>query len=81
MAKEDVASREARLEERTSFLDAKEKDISSREENLMATLHGKDDELEGLVHERTKELEGKHKAALDAVSSESVAQLKNVDDN
>jgi hypothetical protein len=49
MAKEDVATREARLAEHATLLNAKEKDISSREENLEATLRSKDEELEALV--------------------------------
>ena len=49
MAKEDIASREVRLAEREALLNANEKDISSREGNLEATLCGKDEELEALV--------------------------------
>jgi hypothetical protein len=41
MAKEDVAAREVRLAEREALLIAKEKDISSREGNLGATLRNK----------------------------------------
>lgn len=55
MAKEDVAAREAHLAERTTLLDAKEKDISSREESLEAALRAKDEELEALVQQHTKE--------------------------
>ena len=64
-----------------AFLDAKEKDISSREENLAATLRGKDEELEGVVWQCTKELEDKHMVALDVLSSESAAHLNKVADN
>lgn len=41
MAMEDVIAREARLVESTTPLDAKEKDISSQEEKLEATLNAK----------------------------------------
>ena len=49
MAKEDIAAREAHLVERAMLLNTKEKYISSREENLEATLCRKDEELEALV--------------------------------
>lgn len=78
MAKEDVAAQEVRLAEREALLNAKEKDISAREGTLEATLRGKDEELEALVQQRTKDLEDKHKAALDTLSLDSAAQLKKV---
>jgi chromosome segregation ATPase len=81
MAKEDVAARESRLTERTTLLDATEQSTSSREENLEAALHAKDDELEALVQQRTKEQEDKHKAALDALTTDSAAQLKKLADD
>ncbi|XP_044339216.1 nuclear matrix constituent protein 1 [Triticum aestivum] len=81
MAKEDVIARQARLAECTTLLNAGEKDVSSREENLAASLCSKDKELEGLVRQRTKELEDKHKVALDALSSDSPTQMKKVVDD
>ena len=81
MAKEDIAAREIRLAEREVLLNAKEKDISAREGTLEATLCGKDEELEALVQQRTKDLEDKHKAALDALSLDSTAKLKKVADD
>ena len=57
MAKEDVIAREAHLAKRAMLLNAREKDISSREEKLKVTLRGKDEELEALVQQHTKELE------------------------
>ena len=44
-----IAAREVRLAEREVLLNTKERDISSREGNLEATLRGKDEELEALV--------------------------------
>jgi chromosome segregation ATPase len=81
MVKEDVAAREARLVERPALLNTKEKDISSREENLEATLRNKDEELEALVQQRTKDLEDRHKAALDTLTLDSAAQLKRITDD
>ena len=42
-------ARKARLADRKTSLDAREQEISLREEKLKATLHTKDDELEALV--------------------------------
>ena len=81
MAKEDVIAREAHLAKRAMLLNAREKDISSREEKLEATLHGKDEELEVLVQQRTKELEDMHKVSLDALTTDSAAWLKKVADD
>jgi hypothetical protein len=81
MAREDVIAREARLAERTALLDGKEKDISSREEKLEATLRAKDEELEALVQQCTKEREDRHRAALDAVTTDSTVQLKKLADD
>ena len=49
MAKEDIAAREVFLAECEALLNAKEKDISTREGNLEATLCRKDEELEALA--------------------------------
>ena len=49
MEKEDVAAREARLAERTTLLDTKDKDMSPREQNLEDALRGKDEELQAFV--------------------------------
>ena len=73
MAREDVTAREARLAERKALLDAREQGIYSREEKLEATLHAKDDDPEVLVQQRTKELEDKHKVALDALAANSTS--------
>ena len=75
MTKKDVIAHEARLEERKTRLDAREQEISLREEKLGATLHAKDNELEAVVQQRTKELEDKHMSAFDTLATNSVAQL------
>ena len=49
MMREDVMAREARLADHKASLDAREQEISLREEKLKATLHTKDDKLEALV--------------------------------
>lgn len=80
MAKEELAAQETSLAEREALLDAREKEISAREGNLEVALRGKDDELEALVRQRTKDLEDGHKAALDALTQESSTQLKKISD-
>nr|XP_020188977.1 fibrinogen- and Ig-binding protein-like [Aegilops tauschii subsp. strangulata] len=80
MGKEDIAAREVRLAERKVLLNTKEQDISTREGNLEATLYDKDEELEALLQQRTKDLEDNHKATLSALALESSAQLKKVTD-
>nr|XP_040249461.1 atherin-like [Aegilops tauschii subsp. strangulata] len=47
-------------------MNSQEEDLAAREERLAAMLHGKDEEVEKLVVQRTKELEQWHKEALDA---------------
>jgi hypothetical protein len=81
MTREDVIAREARLADRKTLLDAREQNIALREEKLEATLRAKDDVLEVLAQQRTKELEDKHKAALDALAANSAAQLKKLADD
>ena len=81
MAKEDIAAREAHLVERAMLLNAKEKYISSREENLEATLRNTDEELEALVQQHTKDLEDRHKVALDTLTLDFATQLKKIADD
>ena len=76
MMREDVMALKTCLVDSKALLDAKEQEISLREEKLEATLRAKDDDLEGLVQQRTKELEDNHKAALDALATDSASQLK-----
>ena len=49
MTREDVMAREARLADHKASLDAREQEISLREEKLEATLRAKDDDLEAIV--------------------------------
>ena len=66
-------ARDMRLVERKASLDAREQEISLREEKLEATLRAKDEGLEALVQQRTKELEDKHGAAPDALATDHAA--------
>ena len=76
MVGEDVMAHEARLADQKASLDAKEQEISLREEKHEATLRAKDESLEALVQQRTKELEDRHEATLYAFSVDFVAPLK-----
>ena len=76
MMREDVMAREARLADHKTSLDAREQEISLREEKLEATLRAKDENLEAFVQQRTKELNDKHGAALDTLTTDHAAQLK-----
>ena len=77
----DDMAREARLADHKASLDAREQEISLREEKLEATLRAKDDDLEALVCQRTKDLEDKHGVAMDAIAADSAAQLKKLTDD
>nr|XP_020194144.1 uncharacterized protein LOC109779957 [Aegilops tauschii subsp. strangulata] len=76
MTREDVMAREARLVDHKASPDAREREISLREDRLEATLRAKDEDLEVLVRQRTKELGDKHGATLDALIADHAAQLK-----
>nr|XP_020159534.1 uncharacterized protein LOC109744774 [Aegilops tauschii subsp. strangulata] len=76
MMKEDVVAREGRLADHKASLDAREPEFSLWEGNLEATLHTRDESLETLVQQRTKELKDEHGAALDTRATDHVAQLK-----
>ena len=81
MTREDVMAREARLADHKASLDAREQEISLWEEKLEATLRAKDEELEALMQQHTKEQEDRHKAALDALTANSATQLKKLADD
>ena len=81
MTKEDIIAQEARLAERKALLDAREQCIALREEKLEAALRAKDDDLEALMQQRTKELGDKHQASLDTLTIDSAAQLKKLVDD
>nr|XP_020166580.1 uncharacterized protein LOC109731614 [Aegilops tauschii subsp. strangulata] len=81
MMREDVVARERRLADHKASLDAREQEISLREENLEATLHAKDQSFGTLVQQRTKELKDEHGAALDTLSTDHAGQLKKIVDD
>nr|XP_020156401.1 tropomyosin alpha-3 chain-like [Aegilops tauschii subsp. strangulata] len=79
--REDVVARERCLADHKASLDTREQEISLREENLEATLRAKDESLEILVQQHTKELKDEHGVALDTLSTDHATQLnKLVDD-
>ena len=55
----------ARLQHQV-VLNSQEEDLAAREEKLTATIHDKDEEVEHLVVQRTRELEQRHEEALNA---------------
>ena len=61
-----AAAAEAVRNQHQAALDSQEEDLTAREAKLAATLRGKDEELESLDARRTRELEQRHKEALDA---------------
>ena len=61
-----AAAAEAVRNQHQAALDSQEEDLTVREAKLAAALRGKDEELEALVTRRTRELEQRHKEALDA---------------
>ena len=61
-----AAAAEAVRNQHQAALDSQEEDLTVREAKLAAALRGKDEELKALVARRTRELEQRHKEALDA---------------
>ena len=61
-----AAAAEAVRNQHQAALDSQEEDLTVREAKLAAALRGKDEELEALVTRGTRELEQRHKEALDA---------------
>ena len=61
------------------MLDAHEEDLAAREEALAAKLHGKDEEIEKLVVQRTQELEQRHKEALNAQAQVQAGKVKELE--
>ena len=74
-------AREWRLVDHKASLDARELEISLRGEQLEATLRAKDESLETLVQQCTKELKDEHGAALDTLSTDHATQLKKLVDD
>jgi chromosome segregation ATPase len=75
-AKEKATALDGKLAEREARLNAREKDLAKREEALAAKLHGKDEEIEKLLVQRTHELEKNHKETIDTQARKSAAKLK-----
>ena len=61
-----AAADEAARNQHQAALNSQEEDLTACEAKLAAALRGKDEELEALVAQRTRELERRHKEALDA---------------
>ena len=61
-----AAAAEATRNQHQATLNSQEEDLAAREAKLTAALRGKDEELEALVTRRTRELEQRHKEALNA---------------
>ena len=61
-----AAAAEAVRNQHQAALDSQEEDLTGCEAELAAALRGKDEELEALVARRTRDLEQRHKEALDA---------------
>ena len=61
-----AATAEVARNQHQATLNSQEEDLTAREAKLAAALRGKDEELEALVMRRTRELEQRHKEALDA---------------
>ena len=79
-AREEAAQRaatdEARLTERRVGLDAHEEDLTAREKALADRIRSKDEEIEKLLAQRTKELEQKHMEMLSALTVYHAGKLK-----
>nr|XP_045087429.1 translation initiation factor IF-2-like [Aegilops tauschii subsp. strangulata] len=79
VAKEQVAKDEADRRQQQALLDTQEEDLAAREEALASTLHGKDEEVEKLVAQRTQDLEQKHKDALDALALDHTGKVEKLE--
>nr|XP_020159461.1 paramyosin-like [Aegilops tauschii subsp. strangulata] len=78
-AKEQAAKDEANRRQQQALLDTQEEELVAREQALAATLHGKDEEIEKLVAQRTQELERKHKDALDALALDQAGMVEKLE--
>nr|XP_020151801.1 uncharacterized protein LOC109736990 [Aegilops tauschii subsp. strangulata] len=74
----DAAAEAARTQHRAA-LNSQEEDLAKREADLDAKLRGKDREVEKLVLERTRELEQRHKEALDAQLQVHAGKVKELE--
>ena len=61
------------------MLNSQEEDLAAREEKLAATLCGKDEEMDKLVTQRTRELEQRYREALDAQALVHTGKVKELE--
>nr|XP_040253455.1 tol-Pal system protein TolA-like [Aegilops tauschii subsp. strangulata] len=78
-ARAQAAKDEAARHQPQAELNSCEEDLAAREEKLVATLCGKDEEIGKLVAQRTQELEQKHKEALDAQALVHAGKVKELE--
>nr|XP_020184668.1 lamin-C-like [Aegilops tauschii subsp. strangulata] len=76
VAKDQATKVEAARQQQQALLDSQEEDVVAREQELTAMLHGKDEEIEKIVVQRTQELEQKHKDALNALALGKVKEME-----
>ena len=74
-----AATAEAAQNQHQAALDSQEEDLTAREAKLAAALRDKDEELEALVVRRTRELEQRHKKALDAQALAHAGKVKELE--
>ena len=74
-----AATAEAIRNHHQAALDSQEEDLTACEAKLAAELHGKDEELEALVAWRTRELEQRHKEALDAQALADASKVRELE--
>ena len=74
-----AATAEAARTQHQAALNSQEEDLAAREEKLAATLRGKDEEVEQLVMQRTRELEQMHREALDAQALVHAGKVKELE--
>jgi chromosome segregation ATPase len=79
-SKKEVATLNGKLTERAAQLDARDKDLAAREGALAATLRAKDEEIETLLKQWTRELEDGHKKSIETQALENAAKLKEASD-
>ena len=75
-----AAAAEAARAQHQAALNSQEEDLAVREDRLAATLHGKDEEAEKLVVQRTQELEWRHREALNALAQAHTGKVKELED-
>ena len=74
-----AAAAEAARTQHQAALNSQEEDLAKREVDLDAKLRAKDKEVEELVLQRTRELEQRHKEALDAQAQVHASKVKELE--